>query len=63
MLEKVVWYALGRNGHYALDVMMVMLICGIIITYEGKTTMHRLLYYYTPLSSFRLSTILTQDAI
>lgn len=35
-LGKVAWYALGRNGLYALDVMMVMLLSGIVITYEGK---------------------------
>lgn len=35
-LGKVAWYALGRNGLYALDVVMVILLCGIIITYEGK---------------------------
>jgi hypothetical protein len=46
-LGKVAWYALGRNGLYALDVMMVMLLCGIIITYEGKNECEIVIFYIT----------------
>ena len=44
-LGKVAWYALGKNGVHALDVVMVMLLSGIIITYEGKQT-HVCIHWY-----------------
>jgi len=34
-LGRVAWYSLGRKGLVALDIMMVMLLAGIVITYEG----------------------------
>mmetsp|Transcript_34650 Transcript_34650/g.49189 ORF Transcript_34650/g.49189 Transcript_34650/m.49189 type:complete len:147 (-) Transcript_34650:159-599(-) len=33
---KVAWYALGNKGLLALDIMMLLLLCGIIIAYEGE---------------------------
>ena len=42
-LGKVAWHALGRTGLYALDVIMVMLLSGIVITYEGKNELYRLI--------------------
>jgi len=33
-LGRVAWYSLGHKGLVALDIMMVMLLAGIVITYE-----------------------------
>ena len=33
---KVAWYAFGNKGLMALDLMMLILLCGIIVAYVGK---------------------------